>query len=180
MPRSNGEALTPADFTKVSVNQARDMLAFAEGRQTPFGVKVPKFATPITAIGYATGLVYGTQVQLAQYTAKAGYYVVFSGLVLQFMGGGPSPNPGDVTFTVDIDRPLGDTTGHAEKDYGAVPILLGSFTQGWVWPVEFRISNSEVIRVKGLPVANMGIGAGNWLIAALLGFEWPQQGYEGF
>lgn len=154
---------------------------FAEGRQLPFGVKVPKFAVPVTTIGYAVPAAYGTQVLLATYQVKAGWYAVITGVVLQFSGTGPSPNPGDVSFTVDIDRPLGDlTAGYSEKDYGSVPILLGAFTQGWIWPVEWRHSDGETIRIKATPVANMGLGAGNFLLACLLGFEWPAQGYEGF
>lgn len=160
---------------------AQEMLAFATGRQTPFGLKIPKFAVPVTAIGTVTGLAYTVQSLITQYTAKANWYLVICGLVIQYTGDGPAPNPGDATFTVDVDRPLGDNTaGKAEKDYGAIPILLGSFTGGPVWPCEFRISNGETIRLKVLPNANMGVGVGNWALGALLGFEWPQQGYEGF
>ena len=176
----------PANGVTPTINLATPQemqRVFAKTRQTPFGVEVPKFAIPLTVIGYELVAAYGTanQVQLAQYQAKANWYAVICGLVLQFMGTGPAPNPGDAIFTVDVDRPVGDyTAGYTEKNYGAVPILLGNFTNGWIWPVEWRHSDGEIIRVKAASIANMGVGAGNWFLCAMLGFEWPQQGYEGF
>lgn len=166
-----------------SIAQKQDMQRIlAESRQTPFGVRVPKFSVPINALGYAEAPAYGiaNQVQLASYQAKSNWYAVIVGVVLQFQGTGPAPNPGDVLFQIDIDRPVGAISGYVEKDYGAVPVLLGSFTSGWVWPVEFRHSDGELIRIKASTVANVGTGAGNFLVGCLLGFEWPQQGYEGF
>jgi hypothetical protein len=181
MPRSDGNWPSQQNGSPAVIKPtAQEMLAFATGRQTPFGLKIPKFAVPVTAIASATGLAYTTQVVLTQVQAKANWYLVICGMVVQFQGTGPAPNPGDVTITVDVDRPLNDpTAGHAEKDYGALSVLVGSFTEN-PWPVEFRISNGEIIRLKALPNANMGVGSGNWLIGCLLGFEWPQQGYEGF
>jgi hypothetical protein len=171
MPAANGVTLaTEHEMQRV----------LAESRQTPFGVKVPKWAVPFNILGFGTPADYNVQVQLVQYQAKANWYAVVCGIVLQFQGTGPAPNPGDVQFTVDIDRPLGSIAGYAEKDYGAVPIVLGSFTQSCPWPVEFRHSDGEIIRVKGTAIQNMGTGAGNSLLACLVGFEWPQQGYEGF
>lgn len=172
MPATNGVSLA---------NQQNMQRVLAESRHTPFGVKVPKFAVPVTALGTVQVPAYGTQAQIVQYQAKANWYFVACGLVLQFSGSGSAPNPGDVTFTIDIDRPVNDfTSGYVEKDYGAIPILLGSFAQGFVWPVEFRHSDGEIVRIKATPVANMGTGPGNFFLACLLGFEWPQQGYEGF
>ena len=172
MPATNGVSLaTQQDMQRV----------LAESRQTPFGLRIPKWAIPVTAIGSVEVPAYGTPVAIAQYQAKANWYLVICGLVLSFQGSGTAPNPGDVSFVVDVDRPAGDfTAGYVEKDYGNIPIPLGSFTQGWNWPVEFRHSNGEIVRIKGTPVANMGTGAGNFFVGCLLGFEWPQQGYEGF
>ena len=173
MPGSNGVTLaTPQEMQRV----------LAESRQTPFGVKVPKWAEPVTRTGYVVvPAAYGTQVQITSHQAKANWYAVMFGIVLQFQGGGPAPNPGDVLFNVDIDRPAGDNTaGYIEKDYGSIPFLLGNFTAGPLWPCEFRYSNGETLRIKATPVANMGLDVGNWFVAGLIGFEWPQQGYEGF
>ena len=170
--RSNG-----APNLSIPQNMMRD---WAESRLTPFGLKIPKFAVPVTALGYAQPAVYGDQVLLCQYQFKAGWYGIITGLVVGFQGSGPAPLPGDVSWAVDIDRPLGATSGYSEKDYGAVPFSLGDLVNGPVWPVEFRHSNGETIYLKGTPVANVGLGAGQWFVGAMVGFEWPEQGIEGF
>lgn len=176
MPAANGVAKTP----DLSVPQSL-MRAFTPGRMLPSGLVIPKGAVPVTKLGFAVvPAAYGTPALLTAYQVKANWYAVICGLVLQFQGTGPAPGLGDVSYTVDIDRPLNDfTAGYTEKDYGSVQFALGTFVGGPPWPVEFRHSNGETIRVKGTPVANMGLGAGNFLIGCLLGFEWPQEGFEG-
>lgn len=159
-----------------------NMRDLALSKHTPFGVQVPKFAVPVTATGFVlVPAAYGTQAQIVQYQAKPDYYVLICALVFGYVntGGGPAPNPGDATFAVDIDRPLGAATGYPCKDYGAFPFLAGSFSPGDPWPCDFRFKNGQIIRVKGTPVANMGLGAGNVFTAALLGYEWQAQGFEG-
>jgi hypothetical protein len=153
---------------------------FAEARRTPFGTVVPKIAVPVFAFGQAQVPAYGTQVVLATYTTRSNWVSLISGLVLQFTGTGPAPQPTDATFVVDVDRPLGLTEGYAEKDYGGVPFTLGNFTLGPVWPVEFRHNNGEVLRIKATANANMGTGVGNFFVGALVGWEWPEQGWEAY
>jgi hypothetical protein len=150
-------------------------------RRSPFGLPIPRMAVPVTKFGSATGLVYGTQVQLIEYKVRANWFFLACGVVLGFTGGGNAPGPGDVQYTIDIDTRLGSTSGagYVEKDYGNVPFPLGNFTFGPSWPVEFKHRNGETVRIKGTPIANMGIGAGNFLTAALLGWEWPEEGWEG-
>ena len=159
-----------------------NMRDLAGMRSTPFGVVVPKYATPVTAIGFvAVPAAYGTQAQVVQVQTKADYYAIICALVFGFVstgGAGPAPFPGDVTFMVDVDRPVGSLEGYPEKDYGAQPMLLGSLN-GFPWPCDFRIENGEILRIKATPVANMGLGPGNWFTGALLGYEWPKHGFEG-
>jgi len=179
MPATNG-ALAPAPDLSIP----QKMMQSWTGRTTPMGAPIPKSAIPVFSLGTATPTAYapaaGSSVLLVTYQVKANYYFLGCGVVLQFAGTGPAPNPGDVSFIIDIDRPLGNTTaGYVEKDYGNIPVTLGSFQQPPPWPVEFRHSNGEVIRIKGTAVANMGIGAGNFLLGALIGFEWPAEGWEG-
>lgn len=154
---------------------------WAATRRSPYGLPIPRVAVPVTKFGFATGLVYGTEVLLVEYPVRANWFFLAGGLVLQFQGGGNAPLPGDVNYTVDIDIALGSTSGagYIEKDYGNVPFTLGNFGFGLVWPVEFKHRNGETVRIKGTPIANMGIGAGNFLTAALLGWEWPEEGWEG-
>ena len=158
--------------------QLRD---WGETRRSPYGLPIPRQALPVTRFGSATGLVYGTQALLLTFQARPNWFFLACGIVLGFQGGGNAPNPGDVSYTIDIDVALGSVSGagYAEKDYGNVPFPLGNVTIGPVWPVEFKHRNGETIRIKGTPIANMGIGAGNFLTAVLLGWEWPEEGWEG-
>jgi hypothetical protein len=152
---------------------------FAESRRTPFGTVVPKAAVPVFAQGMVQVPAYGTQALIVTYTTRSNWVSLMDGIILQYTGVGPAPNPTDVTWSVDIDRPLGTQEGYAEKDFGAYPWVLGSFTQ-FVCPVEFRHTNGEVIRIKATANANMGFGVGSYFVAALFGFEWPEQGWEAY
>ena len=150
-------------------------------RRSPYGLPIPRVAVPVTKFGSATGLVYGTQALLLTYQVRANWFFLACGVVLNFAGGGNAPLPGDVNYTIDIDVALGSASGagYVEKDYGSVPFPLGNTSFGLVWPVEFKHRNGETIRIKGTPIANMGVGAGNFLTAVLLGWEWPEDGWEG-
>jgi hypothetical protein len=165
----------------LSLQQAQQYTRdWGDTRRTPFGLPIPRLALPVTIFGSATGLVYGTQALLLTFQTRANWFFVAVGIVLGFQGGGNAPGPGDVLYTVDIDAPLVNPagTGYIEKDYGAVPFPIGNLTFGLPWPVEWKHNNGETLRVKGTPIANMGIGAGNFLTAALVGWEWPAEGWE--
>lgn len=175
---------------QASLNSIQGLMRdWAYSRRTPFGTVIPKTALPISAFAFAEVPAYGTQANLVpanapaaqdyMYQAKPNWYAIICGLILQFTGTGPAPNPGDVSFVIDVDRPLGVTgVGHAEKDYGLVPFVLGAFNQGYPWPTELKHRDGEILRVKATPVVNMGTGAGNFFQVALIGWEWPERGWE--
>lgn len=144
-------------------------------RVTPGGISIPADAEPISKVGVILAPAFGSanQVVIVEHQVKPNYEALFWGLVLGFQGAAPVPIAGDIVYTVDVDRPLGNTSGHSWKNFAAVPVQLGNFTQGPVWPVEFRQRNGELVRVKGFTVVNVSVGAGNWLVAALVGHEWP-------
>ncbi len=153
---------------------------FASSRRSPFGLPLPRVALPVNKFGFAALTAgYGVEVLLLQFPIKANWFFLATELVLGFTGTGNAPNAGDVSYTVDIDIPLGGAQGkgYYEKDFQAVPFPLGSTLQG-PWKVEFRHRNRETIRIKGTPVANMGVGASNFLVATLSGWEWPEGGFE--
>jgi hypothetical protein len=172
----------PADNVAPGIQTTQQMMqSFISGRRTPSGISIPKSAVPVFSLGFQVAPAYGggNQVVLTTYQVKANWYAIICGVVLQFAGTTP-PNPGDVSFSVDIDRPLGNfTAGYVEKDYGDIEMLLGSFIQDGPWPTEFRHEDGEVIRIKAVTIANMSTGAGNFLIGALWGYEWPREGWEG-
>lgn len=143
---------------------------FQDDRKTQYGFRVPNFADPVTAFGTIATAGMGNSVVIVTYVVKANWYALIEGIVFGYSAG--ALNVGDVTFTVDVDRPLGSTSGFSEKDYGAVPFALGAFVNGPVWPCCFRRRNRETLRVKALD--NIGVGAGKFQ-AALIGWTWPEQ-----
>jgi len=157
----------------------REALDWATSRRSPFGLPIPRVALPVTVFGSAALTAgYNTQVLLLTFQAKANWFFLATGIVLGFAGAGNAPLPGDVRYIIDVDRPLGETTGYVEKNYNNVPFPLGALQIGPQWPVEFRHRNLETVRIKGTPLTNMGIGAANFLTAALVGWEWPEGGFE--
>ena len=154
----------------------------SEGRKTPTGAPIPWSARPITRFGSAVAPAYGSanQVLLVTYQVPVNWSALIYGVVFAFSSNAmPAPVPGNLTFTVDIDRPLGNTTsGYTEKDYNAVPFPLGALVNGPYWQVEWKHTSAETIRVKGYTVADVPTGAGSYLMAAMIGWEWPTEGWE--
>lgn len=153
----------------------KNMQAWA-GDYTPPTKKVPIHAVPLNILGFVQSPAYGpaNQALILTYTVRANWACLITHIVLGFAGPAPAPLPGDITWAIDIDRPLGSQAGYFEKDYGAVQIPLGTFSN-LPWPVNFSHRNNEVIRVKGITNQNVGTGAGSFLTAALLGYEWPEE-----
>lgn len=164
----------------VTLVELQEMMRdWATARRSPYGIPIPRTAIPVTKFGsVGVPAAFGVEIVVVTYQVKANFFGLICGLVAGYSGTGTAPLAGDVTFRVDIDRPLGLTTGFSEKDYGNVPFPLGNFTNGPLWPVEFRHMNSETIRLKATPVQNMGLGPGNAFVGALVGFEWPSKGSE--
>ena len=154
----------------------KNMQAWA-GDYTPPDRKIPIHAIPLNILGFVQSPAYGNQAVILTYTVRANWACLITNIGLGFAGAAPLPLPGDITWAVDIDRPLGSNAGYFEKDFGSVQIPLGTFSN-LPWPVNFRHRNNEVIRVKGITNQNVGTGAGNFLTAALLGYEWPEDKEE--
>jgi hypothetical protein len=156
----------------------------AEGKRTVWGTPIPWQATPVFAQGFQVAPAYGAanQVILCTYQVPRGYNALLCGLVIGYAGGS-SALPGQVIFSVDVDNPsaavVSPQKGYTEKDYAAIPYPLGSLVGGPVWPVEFKQDEGETVRVKGYTVSTVATGAGNFLYAALVGFQWPTMGWEG-
>jgi len=152
-----------------------NMQDFSVWREQQKVYDLPQYAVPVTPIGAVQVPVYATQAQILQYLVRPNWACIIRGIVFGFQGSGTPPNPTDATFVVDIDRPLNTLEGYPEKDFGAVPVSLGSLGLGLVWPVTFRHENGETIRIKATANANMGTGAGNYFVGALIGWEWPKE-----
>jgi hypothetical protein len=164
----------PTSSVQEVQKRARDFGVF---RTTPGGLVVPRNAIPFQAVGAVVCPALGTQVVVCTYQVQPQWFALVWGVVFQFVGT-PAALPNDITWTVDVDRPLGAVDqGYAEKDYGAVPILLGD-NQDRPWPVNFRHWSKETLRVKGTPNTNVTPGGSNFLVGMLLGDTWPGQGWE--
>jgi hypothetical protein len=156
----------------------------AEGKRTVWGVPIPWVAEPVFASGFQVAPDYGAanQVILATYQLPRGYRAVLCGLVLGYVGGGGAALPGQVLYTVDVNNDsaavVSPQSGYTEKDYNQVPFQLGTLSPAEPWPVEFRHDQGETVRVKGYTVSGVATGAGNFLYAALVGFQWPSMGWE--
>lgn len=152
------------------------------GRRTPSGTIVPTGARPVTRFASAAAPAYGAglQIDLLDYTVPQNWQALIYGVVMQFTSSaGPFPLPGDLNFSVDIDRPLGVTNrGYTEKDYGSISFPLGNLTTGPYWPVEWIHVSGEALRIKAYTVANVSTGAGSFFAAAILGWEWSAEGWE--
>lgn len=156
----------------------------AQSRKTVWGTPIPWQAEPVFASGYVVAPAYGAanQLILCTYQTPRGYTLLISGIVLGYAGGAGAALPGQVQFSVDVDNfnaaVVSPQLGYTEKDYAAVPFTLGTLVGGPVWPVEFRHDQGETVRIKGQTVSGVATGAGNFLYAALVGFQWPSMGWE--
>jgi hypothetical protein len=137
---------------------------------------IPIHRLPITALGSVLSPAYGVlnQTLIVTYTVRANWACLITHIVLGFAGPAPAPLPGDIIWSIDIDRNLGSMAGYFEKDYGNINMPLGSFTHGWMWPVEFQHRDNEIIRVKAYTNQNVATGPGAFITAALIGYEWPE------
>jgi hypothetical protein len=179
MPVPNTTA--PEEIVTATLQKIREL---AESRRTVWGLPIPWEAEPVFASGFEVAPAYGAgnQVILATYQVPRGYRCVLCGLVLGYAGGGGGALPGQCIYTVDVNNSnaavVSPQSGHVEKDYNQVPFQLGTLVGGPVWPVEFRHDQLETVRVKGYTVSGVATGAGNFLYAALVGFQWPSMGWE--
>jgi hypothetical protein len=143
-------------------------------------LKIPADAVPVLAIGAQPSPAYGagSQVTLCQYTVQPQWIVWIFGVLFHFDGSGFVPGSGDIVWSIDINRPAGApvSIGYTEKNFGAIKWPLGSYEQPW--PVRLRHRESETLRVKAYTVANVGIGAPNYITGALHGYTWPAKETE--
>lgn len=171
------------DTTQLS-NALQELQAYSATKRTVWGTPIPWIAEPVFAQGFVTAPAYGTANQdiICAYQVPRGYQALLCGLILGYAGAAGPALPGQVVFSVDVDNPAAipvfPQMGYTEKDYAAVPFPLGSLSPALPWPVELRHEQNETVRVKGRTVSGVATGVGNFLFAALLGFQWPAMGWE--
>lgn len=173
-------------YSTTSLSDAlQELQSTSANKRTVFGTPIPWVAKPIFVYGFVTAPDYGAanRLILCAYQVPRGYKAILCGLVLGYVGGGPGALPGQVLFSVDVDNPtaavVNPQLGYTEKDYASVPFTLGTLSPAEPWPVEFRPDQNETVRIKGQTVSSVATGAGNFLFGALIGFQWPEMGWEG-
>lgn len=162
-----------------------DLAKLARAHRTPWGRPFPATARYVFAKGSVTAPVFGpaNRVIIATYKVPRGLTGLICGLVLGYRGGAGAPMPGDVLYDVDVDNPtaavVSPANGYTEKDLQDIDEQLGAFVGGPVWPVDLQLSEGETVRIKGQTVINVTTGPGTFLTGALIGWQWPSQGWEG-
>src|ERR1700688_2016960 len=156
-----------------------ELLKAASAYRTVWGLPLPWTREPVFASGFQVAPAYGAanQVITTTYQVPRGYTAVLCGMVLGYAGAAGPALPGQVLYSVDVDNPnaaaVGNQLGYTEKDYGSVHFQLGIFSGGPVWPVEFKHTQGETVRIKAQTVSGVAVGPGNFVYGALVGFQWP-------
>lgn len=110
------------------------------------------------------------------YTVDEGFIFALEKIVVQFLAGGivGGWNPGDATWTLDVDRPLnvGSLQGYDVQGLTNVDVPLGSLIFPWPLECPELFEPNDALRVK-FTNTNLSSGAGNFFKTILLGWRWP-------
>jgi hypothetical protein len=166
---------------ELALNQLNEL---SRSHRTVWGTPIPWSARPVFVKGFVVAPAYGpaNQVIVCTYQVPRGHTALICGVVLQYAGGGGSALPGNILYTIDVDNPnaavVSPAPGYIEKDFNFVPFQLSDFVLSPPWPVEFRHDEGETIRIKAQTVNTVAVGPGNFVSGALVGWQWPSQGWE--
>lgn len=115
------------------------------------------------------------QVVVCSYAIPAGFTACIKAIMRSYSGSGWVEGSGDIVWDIDVDRPLGASPiiGWGLPDYTANIFSLGSPSLGpWKVPGAI-IVQSGTIRMKARTVANVTVGAPNYLVGTLIGWIYP-------
>jgi len=122
---------------------------------------------------------YATQTLVAVFQVPQAMQAVITSIMCSFDGAGFIQGSGAVTWSIDINRPLGAggaTLGYSPPDFSIILTQLGSLTMGpWPVPGGIRLSERDTIRFKVTTVAPVGIGSPNLITCMFLGWYWPSR-----
>ena len=157
------------------INNADNSLADPYNGQFPWVVPGLS-AIQIHAQASVVAPAYGTQVLITSFQCPQAMEAVINMIVMEYDGSGYVPGSGSLTFTVDINRPLGATVqGYNPPGWGSITTQLGSTVPGDPFPIPagIRLSERDTIRIKATTAASLGIGAPNYITGILLGWYYP-------
>jgi len=160
-------------FTDVGNNLAQPYA----GRQYPWATPPPGFVL-INRRGTIAAPANGTQAIITSFTVPQAMNAIILFVMNVFSGSdaGGNVGAGTITWVIDINRPLGASTGFSPPDFSSIQSQLGSFANG-PWPVPGGIFLDEqmVIRYKITTAAPVGVGGNNFATGMFLGWMWPSR-----
>jgi hypothetical protein len=172
-PATSEKGVTRPDGRDV-FNNAGNSLADPYQGNYPWVIPPPTFQQIFEENSVAAPA-YGTQVQLTSFTVPQAMEAIINYIVLEYDGSGYTIGSGAITYSVDINRPLGATTqGYNPPGWGAILSQLGNVMyQPWPIPGGIRLYERDTIRIKALTANPLGIGAPNYITGILMGWYYP-------
>jgi hypothetical protein len=110
------------------------------------------------------------------YTVDEGFVFALEALAVEFLASGlpGTVDPGDFTWTLDLNKPVGVGTfqGQSIQGFTQVDIPLGSLVIPWPLEMPDLFAPNDTIRSKFFNV-NLTPGDPNFFKTVLLGWRWP-------
>lgn len=123
---------------------------------------------------------YGVQTLVASFEVPQAMEAVINAILCKFDGDGFVQGSGAITWSIDINRPLGAggaQLGYSPPDFSIITTQLGDNIQSGPWPIPggIRLTERDFIRFKVTTGNPVGIGAPNLITCAFLGWYWPSR-----
>ena len=133
----------------------------------------PENSSQVFRQGFLTIPAAGAQSLVLQYNVPDSVAFVLKRVCL--LVNGTAWAPGDFTWTIDVNLPLGSSSaqGTPMRGFGAVQTTLGSLEKGWIVEAgELDILKPrDQLRAKVTNI-NLGLGSGQF-VAMFIGYELP-------
>jgi hypothetical protein len=140
-------------------------------------IYTPRNAEPVHVIAFAPTPAALATVEILKYPVPSGYRFYLRAIVQGYVGG--AFLPGDATWTIDRNTPIGIPTLQGQPEQGLinVPVQLGSFTASspWILPRAYEFEELDDVRSKGTNV-NLGVGIPNFFMSGFFGYLVPMIG----
>jgi hypothetical protein len=140
----------------------------------------PPEAIPINRRASIVAPAYGVQTLVTSFQVPQAMEAVINAILCKFDGAGFTQGSGEITWVIDINRPLGAGgagLGYSPPDFSIITTQLGDNIQSGPWPVPggIRLSERDTIRFKVTTGAPVGIGSPNLITCMFLGWYWPSR-----
>jgi hypothetical protein len=173
---SGVDSVRAADAYRIAVQERRDQWPYVHIYPPPNSQDVNVIGTAATQAQAAAAIAVVT------YQVNAGKRFYLQAVLLSaVLDVSATFSPGDATFTVDRNSPIGITDSQFMPEHGLVniPVILGSSIYGpWRLHRAREFGPLDIIRVKAVNV-NLGVGVPNYYVCGLFGYEVPTLDVKG-